>query len=186
MVVAKKIAKNSPPVYALGPNFCVSHIATFDKTSGDVVVKALPDDLPDTKLVFDEAVPPCVDDFSIEVKRFKKATGRWVAHLENGPWYPSGAAILLQLSPLKYAYLGETFMTFEMQPKDEFVDFRVRLDGSRAVAWIRGKNNTYLLSSRLYIPNAHVESCGSAEDPYDCQEGCEGQCHEIRNALLLG
>lgn len=182
MAIAKKIAKNSPPVYALGPDFCVSHVVVFDKTSGDVVIKALPDDADNIRVVFDPSAPPCVDDFSIEVKRVKNAVARWVAHLDaSQPWYPSGAAVLLQLSALKYAYIGETFSTFEMQPKDSLVDFEVKLEGSRAVAWVRGKNNTYLLSSGLYIPNAHVEACGSAEDPYACQEGCQGQCHAIRN-----
>ncbi len=186
MVAAAKkpLAKNPPPIYPLAANFRIVHLVTFTKNSDQVIVYAIPDDKPDTTETFDETCPPCIEDFSIEIARYKTMK-RFATHA-NGPkpWYPSGAAVLLQLSSLKYVYIGETIMTFEMQPKDDVMDFQVVLQGNRAEAWVRGKNNTYLLSSSLCISNKHVDSCGSNENPYSCTEACDGACKPIKGVVF--
>ena len=172
----RKLTKNPCPVYVLEDGFKVQHLVVFTKNSDEVLVRAIPDDTPDSIEMFDNAVKPSVDDFSIVVSSFK-SQGRWVAHLDSDFWYDSGAAVLLQLSSQKYVYIGAQTFQFEVQPRDEVVEFRVRLEGDTTIAWIHGKNNVYLLSSRVFVPTTKVDDI---DNPYasDAEEH-----HPIRNIV---
>lgn len=171
------------PVFALEPGFRVQHAVVFDPKDASVAeVRAIPDDAPDSRLEFEPTNPPSLAEFEITVASYKDLRGRWIAHLDSGFWYPSGAAVLLQLSAQKFVYIGDEALTFEVQPRDEVVEFRVRLEGARLLAWVRCKNNTYLLASRILVPNKHVDECESMDDPYACADGCDdGTCAPIRN-----
>ena len=175
----KKLGKNPNPVYVLDKGFQIEKVVVFLKNSMDVSVRAIPDDKPDTVELFNNADPPCMEDFCITVTSFK-AVSRWVAHLDSDFWYSSGAAVLLQLSAMKYVFIGDKSFTFDMQPNDEVVEFRVRLEGSLPLAWIHGKNNTYMLSSGIYVPNAFVIENDAVDNPYGCI-ACENKMHPIRN-----
>lgn len=168
------LVKNPPPVYVLDEGFRIQHVAVFVKNTMDVLVKSIPDDVPDAVEVFDRSSPPSIDDFSITVASYK-AIGRWIAHLDEDFWYDSGAAVLLRLSPLKYVLIGDNAagMTFEMQPKDEVVEFRIRLEGATPLVWVHGKNNTYLLSSRIFVSNKDIVANEAVDDPYVVCDSCE-------------
>ena len=173
-MVIKKLVKNPPPVYVLDEGFRIQNAVVFVKNSTEVVVKAIPDDLPDSVEVFDKSSPPDIEEFSITVATYK-SLARWVAHLDEDFWYDSGVAVLLKLSALKYVLIGDNAagMTFEMQPKDEVVEFRVRLEGSTPLVWIHGKNNTYLLSSRMFVSNKDIVANEAVDDPYDGSKSLE-------------
>ncbi len=178
----KRTPKTPAPVYVLEHGFRIDKIVVFDSAGENAEVRAIPDDVPDTNEAFDPLSPPCVEDFSLSVAKFAYRA-RWIAHMDSSSWYPSGAAVLLQLSAQRYVYLGSGAFAFEVQPRDEVVEFRVRLEGAEPLAWVRGKNNTYLLSSRLFVPNTHVDDCESTDDPFACTEGCEGTCHPLRSVV---
>ena len=165
------------PVYVMEEGFALRHIVSFSKSSDEATLRAIPDDVPDTTVLFDRDNPPNVEDFSIVVTSYK-ALQRWVAHVETNFWYDNGAAALLQLSSQKYAFYGDRAMTFEMQPRDEVIEFRVRLDGARPVSWIHGKNNVYLLSERTYVP---IQKVHDVDNPYQCIDRAD--CAQIRNVV---
>ena len=186
-------------VYVLSDGFCVERLVRFDLPSQSkaldrvdkgvreevATVLAIPDDVEGTEEQFDPEDPPCEDDFSNMTEQVKHVR-RWTAALDMTyaqntdktknklipMWYPSGAAVLLQLSALKYAVIGREAYTFEMQPRDEVVDFRVSMhspDVLEPVAWIRGRKNTYLLNLRQYAANATLfadEAQAERANPY--------------------
>ena len=156
-------------VYVLSDGFCVERLVRFDLPSQSkaldrvdkgareevATVLAIPDDVEGTEEQFDPEDPPCEDDFSNMTEQVKHVR-RWTAALDITyaqstdktknklipMWYPTGAAVLLQLSALKYAVIGREAYTFEMQPRDEVVDFRVSMrspDVLEPVAWVRGR-----------------------------------------------
>ena len=177
----KKVPKNPSPVYVLDEGFKIQHAVVFRKNSNEASIRAIPDDQPDTTEVFDKAAPPCIDDFSISVVNYK-SLGRWIAHLDEDFWYDSGAAVLLKLSAQKYALIGDRgVMTFELQPKDEVVEFRIRLEGTTPLVWIHGKNNAYLLSSRVFIANSTLVENDGIDNPYAIAANVRADTHPIRN-----
>lgn len=183
-MAAKKLPKNPPPVYVLNEGFAIQYAVLFKKNSNEVRVQTIPDDMPDSKEEFDNANPPCLDDFSINVTTYK-ALGRWVAHLDEDFWYDSGAAVLLKLSAQKYVLVGDGgMMTFELQPKDEVVEFRVRLEADKPLVWIHGKNNVYLLSSRVFVPVGVIRENDSIDNPY-AFAASGGDVQNIRNVHFL-
>ena len=162
------------PLFIMDEGFVIRHALTFSKTLDEVAVRAISDDEPDTEELFADG-PPDIEDFSVTMMMFKPLS-IWVAHVETNFWYENGCAALLQLSAQKFAFVGYGSMTFEIQPKDEIVEFRVRLDTATPLAWIHGKNNMYFLTERKFIALKYVDDI---DDPYHHVN--HEACSEIRN-----
>ncbi|GAX83318.1 hypothetical protein CEUSTIGMA_g10744.t1 [Chlamydomonas eustigma] len=130
-----RLQKNPAPVFVLQAGFALKYVAKFEKNSDRLCVLAIPDDVKVEKVVFDPKSPPMIDDFSIEALSVRWRA-RWIAKIENEEWYPSGAAVLVQLSPLKYLFVGDCIYEFEAQPKEEITEFRAILEGDKPLSTI--------------------------------------------------
>ena len=206
-------------IYVLGDDFRLENLVRFDLEAKDraldrvdsgrveeiATVLTIPDDAPEAVERFDPEFPPAVEDFSITVDQIKHLAC-WVAKLDltyvareaerpSRPrplplWYPSGCAVLMQTSALKFVFVGKEHLTFEIQPKDEVVEFRVAVHSPEVLepcAWIRGKKNTYLLNLKQYVPNAVIgvahlpNPYAWAADPELSDNVRAASFHDIRN-----
>jgi hypothetical protein len=209
-------------IYILGDDYKLDDIVRFDFDAKDkaldrvdfgkaeeiATVLTIPDDTPETVEEFNPEFPPSADDFTIVVDQIKHLAC-WVAKLDltyvvreterpSRPrplplWYPSGCAVLMQTSALKFVFVGKEHFTFEIQPKDEVVEFRVAMHSPELLepcSWIRGKKNTYLLNLKRYVPNSVIGKANLpnpyawAADP-ELSEEARAAFHDIRNLVTF-
>lgn len=211
-------SSKAEPIYILGRSFTSgmvvrfdvpSHSARLDKVDADKAedvasVYVIPDDIESSAVTFDPEEPPNLDEYSIPYHQAKYVK-KWSAtlastYLRKAPpqgnsrkpipmWYPSGAAVLLQHSALKYTFVSELTYSFEMQPRDEVVEFRIAMhdkDTLEPRAWVRGRNNFYLLSEKKVLPvkaTVDIDNPYKIVDPYphDKYDEMIGELSDIKN-----
>lgn len=96
-------------------------------------------------------------------------TGLFKRLFNETEWWHGGNSMLLQTGARTFVHVGDCIFKFQLQPKDEVVEF-VSPMGNSAVPYpfVTGKNNTYLLTAfdkaPICIPN---ELLDLSKDPYD-------------------